>query len=600
MPDFHPDEYYKPYTTPETACHRGKGDAGVYGAETTECDSPWTLADATLEWVAQNVRDTIDFVIWTGDSARHDGDEQLPRNTEQVLGANRRLSDKFVDAFADSNGRLMVPIIPTFGNNDFLPHNIMNPGPNKWLTAYTDIWRRFIPEEQRHSFEFGGWFYTEVIPNKLAVFSLNTMFFFDRNAAVDGCASPTEPGYKHMEWLRVQLQLLRERGMKAILMGHVPPARTENKQNWDESCWQVYTLWLKQFRDVVVGSLYGHMNIDHFLLSDSKEVGIQSAVETLEKRKDKKVSAFGKKDYLYDLRSLWADLPRAAGRIADLYDGKADMEDGFDDDLDDDEDFDYNDEDEVEKNNISAAKQKKKKFAKIGGKFAERYQLSLISPSVVPNYLPTLRIFEYNITGLENAPIWKDDSSFTVESNVTITADDLNMELKRSEDLSAQRGGGKKGKGKKGKKGKGKKPHDPNLVIPEKPKKRDLPGPAYAPQPLTFTSLQQYFVNLTHVNSEPTKDKDKDGVKTRKFTFELEYDTRDDKHYGLADLTVRSWVELAYRLGKGSAGSKMEGVDAAGKGGGGKKGKKPTTNKTWMTFVDRAFVGTLSKDELTD
>lgn len=567
----------------------------MYGAETTECDSPWTLADATLDWVAEHVRDTVDFVIWTGDSARHDGDEDLPRNTEQVLGANRRLSDKFVDTFADSTGKLTIPIIPTFGNNDFLPHNIMNPGPNKWLTAYTDIWRRFIPEEQRHSFEFGGWFYTEVIPNKLAVFSLNTMFFFDRNAAVDGCASPTEPGYKHMEWLRVQLQLLRQRGMKAILMGHVPPARTDNKQNWDESCWQVYTLWLKQFRDVVVGSLYGHMNIDHFLLSDSKEVEIESAVDMLDKKKDKKVSASGKKDYLDDLRSLWSDLPRAAGRIADLYDGKADMEDDFED-----EDADYLDELDIydDNNDMDAlAKKKKKKFAKIGGKYAERYQLSLVSPSVVPNYMPTLRIFEYNITGLEAIPVWQDDSSIAMAS----TSDDLSMELRRSLDFSTQRGS-KKGKGKKGKgkKGKGKKPHDPNLVIPEKPRKRDLPGPAYAPQPLSLTSLKQYYVNLTHVNNEPTKNKDKDSVKTRKFTFELEYDTRDDKHYGLADLTVRSWVELAYRLGKGAAGSKQlgtSGADAAGK----KKNKgKKGTNKTWMAFVDRAFVGTLSKDELKD
>jgi endopolyphosphatase len=75
-----------------------------------------------------------------------------------------------------------------------------------------------------------------------------------------------------MEWLRIQLQILRDRGMKAILMGHVPPARVDSKESWDETCWQKYTLWQRQFRDVIVGGLYGHMNIDHFMLQDFDQI----------------------------------------------------------------------------------------------------------------------------------------------------------------------------------------------------------------------------------------------------------------------------------------------------------------------------------------
>ncbi|RSM16348.1 Endopolyphosphatase [Fusarium oligoseptatum] len=229
--DFHPDEFYKPHssTAEGVACHRKEGSAGTYGAETTDCDSPLALVDATLDWIRAHVKDDIDFVVWTGDTARHDSDEKLPRNSGHVLGTNRQVAQKIIDTFSD-NGQLDIPVIPTFGNNDFLPHNIFYPGPNKWLKAYSEIWHRFIPEEQRHSFAFGGWFEVEVIPNKLSVISLNTMYFFDRNAGVDGCADVSEPGFKHMEWLSVQLQRLRERGMKAILIGHVPPARTENKQ----------------------------------------------------------------------------------------------------------------------------------------------------------------------------------------------------------------------------------------------------------------------------------------------------------------------------------------------------------------------------------
>lgn len=606
--DFHPDEFYQPHTSTENICHRGEGHAGIYGAETTECDSPHTLANATFDWIAANIADKVDFVIWTGDSARHDGDENHPRNTQGVLAANRYIADRFVDAFSDDEGRLHVPIVPTFGNNDFLPHNIMTAGPNKWLVAYTDVWRRFIPEEQRHSFEFGGWFYVEVIPGKLAVFSLNTMFFFDRNAAVDGCAEPSEPGFKHMEWLRVQLQLLRGRGMKAILMGHVPPARTASKQLWDETCWQVYTLWLRQFRDVVVGSLYGHMNIDHFLLADSKNVNIDS-VETESSLGDgkKKVSTTGKKDYLDELRSIWADLPRAAGKIKDLYDTDALYDDG-----DDDEAYGMHDDDDedIESEGVDAMKKKRRhKWRKIGGKHAERYQISLVSPSVVPNYLPTLRIIEYNITGIEDAETWEDPFQLS-DGEPDLGNDDARLELRsvsastEDEDELAAIAGKKK----KGKKGKDKKPKDPNLVIPDDPRKKDLPGPAYSPQTLSFTSLQQYFVNLTHVNNEPSggkgKGKDKDKIKTREFTFELEYDTRTDKDYGMHDLTVRSWVELAYRMGKGApAAADMSDVDTMKKKGKGKgKGKKDNkdkkSNKTWLAFAQRAFVSTVSREEL--
>ena len=324
--------------------------------------------NATFDWIAENIRDQIDFVVWTGDSARHDSDETIPRNAEQVLGTNTWIANKFVELLDDPKGNGMtVPVIPTFGNNDILPHNILLPGPNKWLQYYTHIWRRFIPEAQRHSFEFGGWFYVEAIPNKLAVFSLNTLYFFDRNAGVDGCESPSEPGYKQLEWLRIQLQFMRERGMKAILMGHVPPARTESKKLWDEACWQQYTLWLKQYRDVVVSGLYGHMNIDHFLIQDTKdiELAVLSGEEIVSTRTamDDELTVQSAADYLQELREDWSKLdppPISAGK------GKSGK----------------------------GVKGGRKKGKKKKDPWGERYQLSFINPSIVPTYYPSLRVYE--------------------------------------------------------------------------------------------------------------------------------------------------------------------------------------------------------------
>ncbi|KAI8953866.1 Metallo-dependent phosphatase-like protein [Xylaria longipes] len=632
--DLHPDEHYKPHTSTQEniACHRGHGLAGVYGAETSDCDSPMSLVNATLAWVREHLRDEIDFVVWTGDSARHDSDEEIPRHNNEILSMNRRITDAFVDTFSDDKG-LVVPVVPTFGNNDIYPHNILMPGPNDILRTYSSIWKPFIPEAQRHSFEFGGWFYVEVIPQKLAVFSLNTMYFFDRNAGIDDCMHPSEPGYKHFEWLLVQLDSLRSRGMKAILMGHVPPARTPGKQLWDETCWQKYTLWLRQYRDVVVSSLYGHMNIDHFLLQDTKDIdmglirapakGKTSIRETMEEELSIQSSA----GYLRELRDDWAKLPSPVALEEDV-DGTKKRGRG---------------------------KKGKKGKDKFGGKWAERFQLSLISPSVVPNYYPSLRVFEYNITGLEDNPTWV-DTARAVQLDEEISDQDEMPdvgELKRRQvpDFEIEKKKKKKNKDQKGPKP----PIDPNLRLPDPPAKGTPPGPAYRPQTLTLLGYTQYYANLTYINNDlagdedvsswgwnPGKHKGKtpkhDKPQPREFRFEVEYSTFDDKIYGLDDLTVKSFVRLAHRIGQASKKSKLFAEDELGdsaidnevdeydegedeydnddeeyvdddsdmqesaKSGKKKhkKEKKKKARKTWLHFLKHAFVSTKSKDELKE
>ena len=648
--DLHPDEYYKPHTSTEesSACHRGHGPAGVYGAETSDCDSPFSLVDAALDWINANLKDSIDFVVWTGDSARHDSDSyKLPRHNSEIIKTNRIVADKFVDTFSDSKG-LAIPVVPTLGNNDIYPHNVLMPGPNDILRAYTDIWRSFIPEEQRHSFEYGGWFYVEVIPDHLAVFSLNTLYFFDRNAGIDDCATPSEPGYQHFEWLRTQLQFLRDRGMKAILIGHVPPARTEGKQLWDETCWQKYTLWLQQYRDVVVGSVYGHMNIDHFILQDTKDIDLKyfgaAAANSgrIRESMESDMSTQSRTDYLMELRAEWSELPD----VKALAEGEEDLE----------------------------PEGKKKKGKKIGGPWAERYQLSLVSPSIVPNYFPSIRVFEYNITGLEDAATWVD--------TMRPSSDDHNIQSYYEDEDEQQHLTGSSpdlstdGKKKKGKGKKGKKPKDPALHVPDGPSKSAPPGPAYSPQPLTWTGFTQYYANLTYINNDFTReDKDKkkhnavDGAKwdsgqhsddtpkhakpqPNEFQFEVEYNTFEDKIYKLTDLTVRSFVRLGHRIGQDYPKSasdmddfededeeeddSIDDLDDAeasdddndddnnddydsdsdsdddlditnkkhGKGKkhhkGGKKHGKGKTNKAWLHFLKHAFVSTRSEKDLKE
>ena len=620
------------------ACHKGHGSAGYWGAETTDCDTPLSLVNATLDWIAANVRDDIDFVIWTGDSARHDSDEDIPRHADEVVLMNRWMADRMAETFAKPGaaaGQLVIPVVPSMGNNDFLPHNIFYPGPNKWLATYLDIWRYFVPVEQHHSFTYGGWFSVDVVPDKLAVLSLNTMYFFGRNAGVDGCADADQPGYQHLEWLRIHLALLRERGMKAILIGHVPPARTENKQLWDESCWQKYTLWMRQYRDVVTASLYGHMNIDHFIVADANDIGddlggrhnVRKEVDFgLDSDADDKIdkvdslpsdfSVASKGTYLAELRDGWSKLPH-----------------------------------KISTKDIASTESKRHPH---GGKWGERYSLAIVGPSVVPNYLPTLRIYEYNTTGMEDVPTWHDDpDKFDAKSlSAQQFSDDLDVVQDTTEESSSMdlkrrdvHVNVKKKKHQGGKKSH--RPHDPKLIIPSPPSETAEPGPAYSPQPLTLAGYTQWFANLTRLNNMPANGVQRQDKppKHLPFEYEVEYETFEDKWYRMPDLTVKSYVRLAARIARRAGDGKAMGeydegqdddwcecgledtdcdfeddvdiaqdedefmtdsndLDSTSRKGqkhrsGGKKHKhRKKSNKLWLKFLSRAFVGAVPREEL--
>jgi endopolyphosphatase len=136
------------------------------------------LINATFKWIEEHLKDEIDFVVWTGDSAKHDNDDRIPRTETQVIEQNRLVVEKFAEVFGEGkhhNKGFSIPIVPTLGNNDVLPHNIFKEGPNKWTKEYLDIWKAFIPQDQKEEFKNGGYFSVEVIPNHLAVISLNTL-----------------------------------------------------------------------------------------------------------------------------------------------------------------------------------------------------------------------------------------------------------------------------------------------------------------------------------------------------------------------------------------------------------------------------------------
>ncbi|OSX60399.1 hypothetical protein POSPLADRAFT_1066706 [Postia placenta MAD-698-R-SB12] len=349
--DMHPDPHYKLDASEKSACHRKKPKnaqprSGYYGMPYSDCDSPFTLTNLTLNFLDKEWTSEIDFVIWTGDSARHDNDRKNPRTTDEIYMLNRVMARKMEDVFLSKG----IPVIPCIGNNDVWLKNIMLPGPNSVTSEFSSIWRSFIPFESYQVFQRGGYYSAEVIPDAVAAISLNTMYFYDSNKAVGGCepGEHEDPGNLQLDWLEVQLQAFRRRGMQVWLSGHVPPSA----DNFFPDCYVRYTELSLRFQDTILGHLFGHMNADHFFFLEA---------EHLEKYPRKKASASvdwddphseSRKGLYKTLLKDFEDLPKTAKNIS------------------------YDD-----------------------------YGVVNVSPSVVPNpYLPSFRIFAYNITGSRYVP----------------------------------------------------------------------------------------------------------------------------------------------------------------------------------------------------
>lgn len=380
------------------------------------------------------------------------------------------------------------------------------------------------------------------------------------------------------------------------------------------SCWRKYVLWSRQYRDVIVAHLYGHMNLDHFMLLDSDTLkpphlghgkgkgkgkgggngkgksrkssasaaDVCPAVREFNPEDDPNLSISSAETYLNSLREAFAEM--------------------------------------VSTKEMDAAGAGSNKH--LGGKWGERYVMTLVSPSIVPNYFPTLRVVEYNITGL------------------------VDGQGIRKVDESKSSGNGHKMRPWR----KDKKPDPPARTAP--------PGPAYSMQPYTLIGYTQYFLNLTKYNRAPqpppaekepsglgsstelrkrddgAEEQRKGGKATLK--FEVEYDTRTDKIYKLKDLTVRSYIKLARKIvdaskkkskkGKSLVSEEEEAEDESDHSDDGdssdddasaeddqadanknkkhknkhkkKKHGRAAKDKVWHAFVKRAFVGTIEDQEL--
>lgn len=576
--DIHPDEYYKEGSLIEEACHRGKKKkksqqvASKYGDALLGCDSPTVLMNETFKWIKENLRDKIDFVIWTGDNIRHDADRRIPRTELQIFDMNEKVANEFINLFGSQNSldprEFDVPVIPSLGNNDVYPHNLFSPGPTLQTRELWNIWQNFIPQEQLHIFERGAYFFSEVIPNQLAVLSINTLYLFKANPLVDNCDNRKQPGYKLFQWLGVVLEELRKRNMKVWLSGHVPPV----PKNYDISCFRKYTVWLHEYRDIIIGGVYGHMNLDHFVPVDSEKAYDsidQASIRSNEFKynQDDEFDMSLEAQYAafdFDQSDLEIDGAMAALDAHLMGGAPSGKEDYME---------------TVRKTFYADVKKPKNQ-----GKDSERYSIVNVAASVIPTFNPGLRVWEYNITDIEEnyKLVQKPWTQFLAELDERIKIedsldafsfdddDDYEDFDEEENDISIER--------KKKKKGKKKKKKKDDSLPPKMPESQPL-GPAYTPQTFSPTKFVQYFVNLSSVNEG-----------NEVFNYNVEYKS-DEEPYNMKSLLVKDFLKLARKLGKPLKKKSNEKID------GKKKDETSKLDELWSTYLKHVFVSSGYHDD---
>ncbi|KAG7665016.1 PPN1 [[Candida] subhashii] len=574
--DIHPDPYYIPGSSTDKLCHGGKGTAGKYGDAILGCDAPMILMNDTIKWISDHLKDKIDFIIWTGDNMRHDNDRNYPRSEQQIFDMNQQVSDLMYDAFRHSDEPVLeTGVIPSLGNNDVFPHNLFSPGPTLQTRELYRIWQKFIPPVQMHTFGRGAYFFQEVIPNQLAVLSINTLYLFQSNPLVDNCDKRKQPGYKLFEWLGVVLKEMRARNMKVWLSGHVPP----NEKNFDVSCLRKYIVWTHEYRDVIIGGVYGHMNIDHFIPLDSV-----AAWKSIKKSLQTDVKSFDEIDSLFiESDSDSDDEDDITHPLEDLNIYRV-LDERFDEDF-------FRVQGGIPANKVAYMETLREElYATIKGKkksgnLSERYSVAHVAASVIPTFNPGIRVWEYNITNLADQlsavrfEPW--DKFFLGVEEMMNSFDKYDIEPEEPESISYNA--------------------DESVfsILAKKrdktfplPKPADLPvGPGFTNQTFTPERYVQYYLDLENINAGK-----------KKFGYEIEYAT-DDSLYGLNSLIVDEWIKFGRKLGKPvkevNKKSDMEELQKKGKKKNGKKNGKDNKDDgedsrklqaVWDEYLKNAFI----------
>lgn len=201
----------------------------------------------------------FDMVIFTGDVPPHD-------MWKENLYRGKRTATTAFNALHDSLGK--YPIYPVVGNHESVPINQFPlDGRASIYPFLADRWRQWLPESALASVRRGG-YYAHTHNGKLRVITLNNNLCYTYNfQLLLDPANPDPNGI--LQWLTDELQRAEDAGMRAIILGHVPPGSKECYQHWSDRHYAI----IRRYHATISAQFYGHEHFDEFQLfysSDTK------------------------------------------------------------------------------------------------------------------------------------------------------------------------------------------------------------------------------------------------------------------------------------------------------------------------------------------
>ncbi|KAI8089280.1 Metallo-dependent phosphatase-like protein, partial [Halteromyces radiatus] len=256
--DFHMDPHFIAGSDTSAFCHRKEslGDVGPFGALSSSCDSPPALVEEVFKFLKTLPKN--DFVIYTGDSARHNRDKkEIPRDYDEALETQNIIVRHFMETFDTSTTK----VVPVIGNNDVEKNNDCS-ADDPAYEAIQKVWSPLNLNIEQ-DFYHGGYYAQDLIPGRLRVLNTNTMLFSAKNKLnkID-CDVEDSPGYNHMGWLKSQLDNARGQQIKVYISAHVPPNSKRDRVFYKAACYNRYYQLLGDYADVILGHFAGHFNND--------------------------------------------------------------------------------------------------------------------------------------------------------------------------------------------------------------------------------------------------------------------------------------------------------------------------------------------------
>ena len=252
LTDIHMDEMYQPGTAVDCdtplCCEAqyGAGSAAYWGEY--KCDGNLPMFLSLMKELRTNWVPKIDFLVYTGDTPRHNIWNQT---REYNLGRERAVMDLLYSELGPS-----LKVYPSLGNHEAEPCDQFQPYPNNtWMTyPVAQMWSRWLPQEALSTVQVGG-YYTISLSKALRLVVVNTQYYdlFNFWMLLD-IKDPSA----QLVWLEAVLANSRAAGQRVILVGHIPPMAPATQWNYG----QRYIQLLEKYADVLTAQLYGHTHRD--------------------------------------------------------------------------------------------------------------------------------------------------------------------------------------------------------------------------------------------------------------------------------------------------------------------------------------------------